>query len=71
VDYKLRILTSVKQHWGARVTGFFPRQGHYAHDASEIAANPPADVSIDGIGELAGFDINRFAPPQAAVVDHE
>jgi hypothetical protein len=71
VDDKLRILTTVKQHWGARVTGVFPRQGHYAHDASVIAANPPADVSIDGIGELTGFDINRFAFPPAAAVDRE
>lgn len=71
VDDKLRILTSVKQHWGARVTGVFPRQGHYAHDASEIAANPPADVSIDGIGELAEFDSNRFGFASAAVVAHE
>jgi FMN phosphatase YigB (HAD superfamily) len=71
VDDKLRILTTVKRHWGARVTSIFPRQGHYAHDASVIAANPPADVSIDGIGELAGFDINRFAFTPASVVDRE
>jgi FMN phosphatase YigB (HAD superfamily) len=71
VDDKLRILTSVKQHWGARVTGVFPRQGHYAHDAGEIAANPPADVSIEGIGELAGFDVSRFSFPPTAAMNHE
>ena len=71
VDDKLRILTTVKRHWGARVTSIFPRQGHYAHDASVIAANAPADMSIDGIGELAGFDINQFAFSPASVVDRE
>ncbi len=71
VDDKLRILTTVKQHWGARVTSIFPRQGHYAHDASVIAANPPADVSIEGIGELAGFDFEQFAFSPASAVDHE
>jgi hypothetical protein len=61
VDDKLRILTAVKRHWGTRVTSVFPRQGRYARDAAVIAANPPADVSIDGIGELAGCDIKQFS----------
>ena len=60
VDDKLRILTAVKQYWGDRVTSVFPRQGHFAHDAAAVAANPPADVSIGGIGELAGYDWGDF-----------
>jgi FMN phosphatase YigB (HAD superfamily) len=60
VDDKLRILTAVKQHWGQRVTSVFPRQGHYAHDASIVAAYPPADVSIDAIAELGSYDVTTL-----------
>ena len=56
VDDKLRILTAVKRHWGARLTTVFVRQGHYARDPS-VATCPPADVTIDRIGELLGFDL--------------
>jgi FMN phosphatase YigB (HAD superfamily) len=56
VDDKLRILAAVKQHWGDRVTGVFPRQGRYARDAGIVATYPPADLSIEGIGELASYD---------------
>jgi hypothetical protein len=52
VDDKLRILTAIKQVWGARVSTVFPRQGHYAHDPAVLAAYPAADVSMDGIGDL-------------------
>jgi FMN phosphatase YigB (HAD superfamily) len=62
VDDKLRILAAVKQHWGSRVTSIFPRQGRYAHDAGIIAANPAADLSIDAIGDLAGYDIGTMLP---------
>jgi FMN phosphatase YigB (HAD superfamily) len=57
VDDKLRILAAVKQHWGARVTCIFPRQGHYARDAAITAAYPAADVSIDAIAQLASYDM--------------
>jgi FMN phosphatase YigB (HAD superfamily) len=57
VDDKLRILAAVKQHWGERVTCIFPRQGHYARDASAAAAYPAADVSIGAIAELASYDM--------------
>jgi FMN phosphatase YigB (HAD superfamily) len=62
VDDKLRILAAVKQHWGSQVTSIFPRQGRYAHDAGIIAANPAADLSIDAIGDLAGYDIGAMFP---------
>ncbi|HEY1875478.1 MAG TPA: HAD family hydrolase [Steroidobacteraceae bacterium] len=52
IDDKLRILAAMKQVWGERLTTVFPRQGHYAHDPREIAAWPPADVTLAGIGEL-------------------
>jgi FMN phosphatase YigB (HAD superfamily) len=53
VDDKLRILTAMKGFWGERVTTVFPRQGHYALDAREVAAYPEADVTLNSIGELA------------------
>ena len=56
VDDKLRILTAIKKIWGERVTTVFPRQGHYAQ-APEVAALPPADVTIDRIGGLLGWDL--------------
>lgn len=59
VDDKLRILDAVKQVWGARVTTVFPRQGQYAHDAKVIGALPPADVTIERIGDLLDHDLAR------------
>jgi hypothetical protein len=38
------------------LTTIFPRQGHYALDARNIAAYPPADVSIERIAELIDMD---------------
>ena len=52
IDDKLRILAAMKDIWGERLTTIFPRQGHYAHDPRELAAWPPADVTLDRIGEL-------------------
>ncbi|MCI0335945.1 MAG: HAD family hydrolase [Acidobacteria bacterium] len=52
VDDKLRILTAIKKIWGLRVTTVFPKQGHYAHDPQTLANYPPADVSIERIGDL-------------------
>jgi hypothetical protein len=57
VDDKLRILTAVKRVWGVRVTTVFPRQGHYARDPQILASHPPADVSLDRIGDLLNYDL--------------
>ena len=59
VDDKLRILSAVKGHWGARVTTVFPRQGAYAHDPAVLAAFPPADVTIERIADLLERDLPR------------
>ena len=56
VDDKLRILAAVKQIWSGRVTTVQPRQGHYANDPKEQAAYPPADITIDRIGDLLNYD---------------
>ncbi|HEV7365284.1 MAG TPA: HAD family hydrolase [Gemmatimonadales bacterium] len=57
MDDKLRILAAVKQAWGPRVTTVFVRQGHYAHDPDILASYPPADLSIERIGDLLEYDI--------------
>ena len=57
VDDKLRILAAMKQIWKERLTTVFPRQGHYALDPANIAAYPPADVTVEHVGELATMDL--------------
>ncbi len=57
VDDKLRVLTAVKQVWAGRVTTVFPRQGHYARDPKTLATYPPADISIERIGDLLERDL--------------
>jgi len=56
VDDKLRILAAMKQQWGARLTTIFPRQGHYALDPRVVAAYPPADVTVERVGDLVELD---------------
>ncbi len=60
VDDKLRILTAVKKVWGDRVTTVFVRQGKYALDPAAIAAYPPADVTVERISDLLGFDLHAL-----------
>ncbi len=68
VDDKLRILTAVKQLWGERVTTVFARQGSFAHDPKVVGAFPPADVTIERIGDLLDCDLPalRSASPLPA-----
>ena len=58
IDDKLRILTAVKQVWGERVTTVFVRQGHWAHDARDVAKYPAADIAIDAIADLGKIDFS-------------
>jgi phosphoglycolate phosphatase-like HAD superfamily hydrolase len=60
VDDKLRILTAIKTRWRSRVTTVFPRQGHYARDPQALASFPPADVSIEHIGNLLNYDLRAL-----------
>jgi hypothetical protein len=62
IDDKLRILTAVKRIWGAKVTTVFPKQGHYAHDPQALAGYPPADISVERIGDLLNFSVEAFLP---------
>jgi hypothetical protein len=65
VDDKLRILTAVKNVWGSRLTTVFPRQGHYAHDPGALAAYPPADITIERIGDLLRYDLPSLLMPKS------
>lgn len=57
IDDKLRILAAVKKAWGRRVTTVFPKQGHYARDPQTLAAFPPADLSLERIGDLLAYEL--------------
>jgi FMN phosphatase YigB (HAD superfamily) len=56
VDDKLRLLAAFKAAWGPRVTTVFPRQGHYARDPEILRRYPPADITVERIGELVDVD---------------
>ena len=60
IDDKVRILSAVKTAWGEAVTTVFPRQGHYALDAEEVAKYPPADIELAAIGELMDHDLSSI-----------
>ena len=47
----------MKKVWGERLTTVFVKQGHYANDAAQIAAYPPADIAVEGIGDLCNLRI--------------
>ena len=60
VDDKLRILDAFKKAWGERITTVFPKQGHYALDPKILASFPPADISIERIGDLLNYDFKKL-----------
>ncbi len=60
IDDKMRILDSVRKHWGRRVTTVFPRQGHYALDTAAVAAFAPADITVERIDELLQHDFSSL-----------
>ncbi len=60
IDDKLRILSAIKEIWGAKVTTVFPRQGHYAFDEKEIAKYPAADITIERIGDFIDLNMENI-----------
>ncbi|HVW71247.1 MAG TPA: HAD family hydrolase [Steroidobacteraceae bacterium] len=60
VDDKVRILAAMKAAWGSKLTTVFPRQGHYALDAAEVARYPAPDITLEAIGELAECDLSAL-----------
>ncbi len=59
-DDKLRILSAMKSAWGDRLTTVFPRQGRYALDPTIIGSYPPADITVERIGDLLDYDLAMF-----------
>lgn len=59
-DDKIRILTALKKYWCEKVTTVFPRQGHYALDAVDVAKYPAADITIDRIGEVTAIGLEEL-----------
>lgn len=71
VDDKLRILAAIKAVLGNRLTTVFPRQGHYALDLRNVTAYPPADITVERIGDLINCDLlmQHIASKNAALAD--
>lgn len=69
VDDKMRILAAVKKFWRERVTTVFVRQGSFAQDRKVVGLLPPADCTIDRIGDLRDWDLttitSRLSNPDA------
>jgi FMN phosphatase YigB (HAD superfamily) len=60
IDDKVRILSAVKTTWADAVTTIFPKQGHYAFDATEVSRYPPPDLQLDAIGDLLRYNLSSF-----------
>ncbi|HEX7129282.1 MAG TPA: HAD family hydrolase [Rhodanobacteraceae bacterium] len=60
VEDKLRVLDALKRHWRERLTTVFVRQGHYAHDPKLVAKYPPAQITLERIGDLCGCGREDF-----------
>ncbi|TAM88539.1 MAG: HAD family hydrolase [Candidimonas sp.] len=72
VDDKLRILAAMKKRMGARLLTVFPRQGHYAHDLKTVRLLPPADITVEHIGDLLEVDLPaRLRAPGAEETTRE
>ena len=60
IDDKLRILAAMKGAMGDRLTTVWPRQGHYALDASNTARYPAADLTVERIGDMAHVELSTL-----------
>ena len=70
VEDKLRVIDALKRHWRERLTTVFVRQGHYAHDPDTLAEYPPAQIALDGIGDLLTLNAASFEKaPDESVQD--
>jgi hypothetical protein len=45
---------------GNRLTTAFSRQGHYALERNNIAVYPPADITVERIGDLVNYDLSAL-----------
>ncbi len=62
IDDKIRILHAMKRIWGERLFTVLPRQGHYALDPAEMAAHPPAELTVERIADLLQYDFGALPP---------
>jgi hypothetical protein len=60
IDDKIRILATAKEYWGTRLTTVFVHQGHYG-TSSEVENYPQADISVELISDLVGYDIRALS----------
>ena len=67
VDDKPRILDAVKKIWGDRVTTVLPLQGQFAL-AADAASYPPADLTVERIGDLLTCDLPALLAAKGPVV---
>ena len=70
VDDKLRILTAVKKTWGSRVTTVFPRQGQFGRNQKILAQYPAADMTVERIGDLLGYELSALLEGQQTHKPH-
>ena len=42
------------------MTTVFPRQGKFANDPEVLAAYPPADVTLERIGDLLSYELSNL-----------
>lgn len=63
VEDKLRVLDGMKRQWRERLTTVFVRQGHYANDPAARREYPPAQIELNGIGELCKLTADAFSFP--------
>jgi hypothetical protein len=59
IDDKLTVLAGMKKCC-PRVTTVFVRQGRYAHDQQTLESAPPADVTLERIGDMMDYDIDTL-----------
>jgi FMN phosphatase YigB (HAD superfamily) len=59
-DDKLRILTAMKKIWGAKLTTVFVRQGHYALAPGVEEQFPPADITLERIGDAMALQRDKI-----------
>jgi FMN phosphatase YigB (HAD superfamily) len=69
IEDKLRVIDALKQHWRERLTTVFVRQGHYAHDPKLLAEYPPAQITLNGIGDLLTLDAEKFEALDKSILD--
>ncbi|MGB7931903.1 MAG: hypothetical protein WCH04_06695 [Gammaproteobacteria bacterium] len=66
------IINSPGTAWSMRVTMVFARHGQYAHDRKIIAQFPPADLTVECIGDLLDYDlVAQIANQQSVQITRE